>query len=109
MHTIRDIRKTLESYSSFNTIKDLRLNKDVLDDEVRDLLLFDLCEHTPFYSAIYDSISKILEVFRDMPFERRKNCRGLTVKHLGFILSGMGEPWPDLIIATAIQYQLLKI
>lgn len=113
MFTVRQIRETLE-LSSDETAKSivlsLKVNHRWDGDKNNDLLLFDLSEQNIFYSNIYDKISYVLQEFRGMEYGITR-LKGLTVSQIGWVLGRdiVGEPWPDIVIATAIQYQLLKI
>lgn len=109
MYTVRQIRETLElSYNPDARSAIVSLNLAFRPFENTDMLPFDFYEHSPFYSKIYENISIVLENFR----KNRGNCnykRGITISEIGNFLDKMGEPWPSIVIATAIQYQLLNI
>lgn len=110
MFTVNQVRETLElsDYTSAtDAISSLKLNRkwyDSLCDAV-----FDFELSSPFYFNIYKDIALVLRVFREMSQGMEPVLKSLTVAHIGFVLDRIGEPWPDITIATAIQYQLLKI
>lgn len=102
MFTARQIHDTLRTSNERSVILALQVKED--ND-----FIFDLCEHTPFYSNVYNYVSYALESFRKLPHGTNRKVHGLTVSQIGTVLDNIGEPWPDIVIATAIQYQLLKM
>lgn len=104
MFTVGQVRETLElsNDEAKSSIISLGLTKRWFED--RDLNTFIV---PIFYSNIYKNISYILSKFRDIPQGFNRKVNGLTINQIGYVLNGMNEPWPDVIIATTIQYQLL--
>lgn len=108
MYTIQQIRNTLEILAEF---EDNARAKEILphlscdnDKAGNDFLVIDIAPG--FYSDVIANVKLVTKVFRDTPQGIRR-VKGLTVSQIGDIMDGLDEPWPNDVIATAIQYIIL--
>jgi hypothetical protein len=60
-----------------------------------------------FYARVCAHVDEVLAQFRAMPQGLTMRHFGLTIRQIAEVMGGMGEDWPDYVIANALQLRML--